>query len=103
MRKSYNKLIRDKIPEIIESSGKTYKLEIADTKLYREKLHEKLIEEASEFRDEPCTEEMADILEVLEALMSEYGISRDKVLEVKEKKATDRGAFEKRYILDYVD
>lgn len=99
----YNKLIRDKIPEIIEKAGKNYKIDIADTNLYREKLHEKLLEEALEFKNEPCIEEMADILEVIQALMQEYSISKEEVVKAKEKKAAERGAFEKKYILEYVD
>lgn len=98
--KIYNKLVRDKIPEVIESSGKFFSSHIAEELEYKEELFKKAYEELEEFRETPCAEEMADIFEVLEGLMAVYDIDVDKMLDIKEKKAKDRGAFEKKIILE---
>ena len=63
--KIYNKLVRDKIPEVIESSGKFFSSHIAEELEYKEELFKKAYEELEEFRETPCAEEMADIFEVL--------------------------------------
>ena len=100
--KIYNKLVRDRIPEVIESSGKKYSSHIADENEYKEELLKKVYEELEEFNEKPCEEEMADIFEVLEGIMVVYGIDVDKMLDIKEQKIRDRGAFEKRIVLEKV-
>jgi len=57
---TYNKLVRDKIPKIIEKSGKKAVIYIADDKEYLKKLYEKLLEEIGEFKENPSPEELAD-------------------------------------------
>ena len=100
--KIYNKLIRDRIPEVIESSGKKFSSHIASEVEYKEELLKKVYEELEEFKETPCAEEMADIFEVLEGLMAVYNINADTMRNIKEKKTKDRGAFEKRIILERV-
>lgn len=95
----YNKLVRDSIPEIIESSGKRCKYRVAGRKEYGEKLMEKLNEEVQEFFLKPNVEELADIQEVVDAIASYnawnvYGTVR--------KKYRTKGAFYRRYILEEV-
>ena len=58
--KIYNKLVRDKIPEVIEGTGKKYSSHIADENEYKEELLKKVYEELEEFKENPCAEEMAD-------------------------------------------
>ena len=69
---NYDKLVRDKIPNIIEMSGKICVSRIADDKEYRTKIFEKVQEELLEFESTPNVEEAADILEVVYALFDSY-------------------------------
>src|SRR3989344_7204449 len=96
----YNKLVRDNIPEIIHDKGGSARIRYAEIGEYREKLLEKLLEEAGEFSINPSPEELADILEVVDALYENFGFSREDVAAVKERKRLERGAFKKRIILE---
>lgn len=98
--KSYNKLVRDRIPEIIKENGDECVTHIADGEEFKEKLHEKLVEEVEEFLCQPSEEEIADIFEVIDALMDLHGFDREAVEKKKKEKHDDRGGFEKRIILD---
>lgn len=96
----YNKLIRDKIPEIIKKNGGVPVFHIADEKEYWEKLKEKLVEEFEEFKKDESAEELADILEVLDAIVDYKGFKKEEFDRIKNKKAEERGKFQKRIILD---
>lgn len=98
---TYNKLIRDKIPAIIQESGKGYKTHIADTKEYQTMLLEKLLEEAREMKEEPCLEELADILEVIEAIKCAFEFNETSLQKKQTDKRNARGGFLKRIILEY--
>ena len=97
--KKYNKLVRDKIPEIIESQGKQCKVYVATGKDYQNRLKDKLIEEAKEFFENPCVEELADVQEVIDALQE---VHRWDVTGARFKKSYERGGFWRRYILQEV-
>ncbi len=96
----YNKLVRDKIPEIIRQNGDEPVTHIANDDEYREKLFEKLQEEISEFIENTTPEELADILEVIDAIIDEQEYDRRELAELKEKKAKERGGFSERIVLD---
>lgn len=96
----YNKLVRDNIPEIIRAKGETPTTHIADDAEYWQKLKEKLQEEVDEFLKDESMGEIADILEVLDAMYDVKGFDKREVEEVKEKKASERGKFAQRIILD---
>ena len=98
--KRYNKLIRDKIPEIINRRGGKFKIHIADRQEYWQKLKEKLLEEVKEFFKKESQEEFADILEVIEAMRIFKKFGRKRVLALKRKKLRERGGFSKRIILE---
>ncbi|MDM8533971.1 nucleoside triphosphate pyrophosphohydrolase [Clostridiaceae bacterium HSG29] len=100
--KVYNKLVRDKIPEIIEKAGHEYYIHTADKNEYINKLIYKVSEELKEFEENPCEEEMADILEVLESLTEIFNLSDDKIKNIKEEKKIKRGGFTKKIILEKV-
>lgn len=93
----YNKLVRDKIPEILDSKGISYEKRIADPAEYKEELIKKLQEEIIEFIEAKNAEELADILEVIEALkkLPEFA----SVESERKKKLAERGGFDKRIIL----
>lgn len=96
----YNKLVRDKIPDIIKQKGGKCTIRIADEKEYWEKLKWKLREEMDEFLEAQNEEELADLLEVINAIIDFKGLAREKIKLVKSKKAEERGRFEKRIILE---
>jgi predicted house-cleaning noncanonical NTP pyrophosphatase (MazG superfamily) len=96
---TYNKLIRDHIPAMIAASGKTCKTEIMSPDEFEHRLLEKLVEEAREAQQaEPAQlkTELADLLEVIEALLAARGISRQAVRQEQRCRRKERGGFAKR-------
>ncbi len=101
--KKYNKLVRDKIPQIIlRSGGKAEYYNLTDEE-YLTELDKKLIEEVMEYQQDKNLEEMADILEVLFALSEARGYSIDKLMKKREEKALARGGFADKVFLEYVE
>jgi len=99
----YNKLVRDKIPEIIEQSGIKPVVHIADDAELWLKLGEKLLEEVKEFvaaKPEEQINELADISEVIDTIMRFKGWSLFKLNLVKDKKRQEKGGFRKRIVLE---
>ncbi len=96
----YNKLVRDKIPEIIKSKGKIPVVRFAGDSEYFEKLKQKLLEETSEFLEKEKEEELADILEAVYAICDYKKIKKSSLEKLRKKKAIERGAFKKRIILE---
>lgn len=100
--KVYNKLVRDRIPEIIESSGKTCTVETLTDEKYIVMLDAKLNEELAEYQESKSLEELADLLEVMGAVVKARGHSWDELTKVRKKKLEERGGFEKRLLLKEV-
>ena len=95
----YNKLVRDKIPAIIESNGQTPRTRILSDEEYTSALEQKLDEEVREFHGDKNLEELADILEVVYALTENLGCSKEELIEVYQKKHDKRGGFRDRIYL----
>lgn len=96
----YNKLVRDRIPEIISAAGKKCKLRRLQGKAARRAaLVEKLREETAEYRKEPGIGELADLAEVVEALAALDGFSFRQVRAEQLKKRWARGGFDKGIVL----
>lgn len=96
----YDKLVRDRIIEIIEAKGEKALYHIAPEEEYAAKLKEKLQEEIGEFLEAESKEEMADVFEVITAILAQKGWNIEEVIEIQKKKREDRGGFEKRIILE---
>ena len=96
----HNKLVRDRIPEIIRQKGKVPITHIADDKEYWQKLKEKLQEEVDEFIKDNNEEELADILGVVYAICDFKKINKEKLEILRKKKARERGSFKDKIILD---
>lgn len=99
----YNKLVRDRIPEIISASGRRCDIRTLSDEEYLGTLKAKLREEVAEYEQSGELEELADILEVLHALAAAGGAEPGQLEEVRRRKAQARGAFEKRIFLASVD
>lgn len=99
---TYNKLVRDKIPEIIEASGKTCETEILSDEEYLQMLDKKLDEELAEYHQEQNIEELADLLEVLYALVEAKGYSIQELNQVRVVKHQERGGLKKKVLLKFV-
>ncbi len=99
----HHKLVRDNIPTIIKQQHKTPITHIADEKEYHQELHKKLQEEVNEFFNDKTVEELADILEVVYALARhKFHITPRELELLRKEKATKRGRFKKRIILEKI-
>lgn len=106
MRKYYHKLIRDHIPEIIAGDGKKFQTTVLQDEQYREALLKKVLEEAAEVAKSSPAElpsEIADLFEVVEAVMATYGITMDDIQSVKVQRRNERGGFSKKLQLEWVE
>ena len=102
-RYRYNKLVRDKIPENINSNpDRKCKYRILDKNEYLDELNKKVLEEANEFIEENSIEELGDLLEVLNAIMSLKGYKMENVQKIMKEKVDKKGAFNNRIYLQYV-
>ena len=95
----YNKLVRDKIPEIIEASGKTCETEVLSDEEYLQMIDKKLDEELAEYHQDHSIEELADLLEVLYATARARGYSIEELEQVRVEKQKARGGFDKKISL----
>ena len=106
-RKTYNKLIRDKIPEIIKKDNAIPKISILNDEQFAIALKEKLVEEAKELLEAKTSEEilneLSDVLELVESITTNNKLTITEVEKQKLVKKEKRGGFEKKLFLEYVD
>ena len=95
----YDKLVRDRIPEIIGAEGKDCTVELLSDRDYLRFLDEKLNEELAEYQESKSLEELADLLEVVRAVVCARGWSWEELEQARRKKAEKRGGFERKLLL----
>lgn len=103
MAEEYNKLVRDRIPEIILKKGRYPIIHIASNKEYVVKLKEKLLEEVNEYLQSNSEAELIDILEIIYALGDVHKITKEEIEQMRRKKSLERGGFLERIILEKVE
>lgn len=95
----FNKLVRDRIPAIIEAGGETPVTRILEDGEFRRCLEQKLDEETAEYHESRSLEELADILEVVFALAEAGGHSKEELMAAYQTKHDARGGFSKKIFL----
>ena len=100
--KIYNKLVRDRIPEIIKADGNICVTEVLPDDRYLQMLDAKLDEELAEYQESKSLEELADLLEVMRAVVKARGWTWEQLEQVRQEKAAKRGGFEKKILLKEV-
>ena len=95
----FNKLVRDKIPELIRNQGEVPEIRILSDEEYSDALAQKLNEETAEFQKDKNLEELADILEVVYALSENLGYTKEELLCAYEQKHAACGGFQDRIFL----
>ncbi len=98
--KVYNKLVRDNIPEIMESKGVTPVTRILTEEEYLQELNRKILEEVNEYLESGEVEELADVEEVLRAILALKGVSYEEFDSLRNAKVLKRGSFSKRIYLE---
>ncbi|MDO8559713.1 MAG: nucleoside triphosphate pyrophosphohydrolase [bacterium] len=108
MAKTYNKLIRDRIPEIIGEKGEKANVRTLTDEEFAVALAAKLVEEAKEAEaaigdSSELVKEIGDVLEVIDAIVEHFGLNRSEIEEVKAKRLAERGGFAKKILLESVE
>ena len=104
MKYTYNKLVRDKITENINSmEGRKATWRIMDDDEYIKELNKKLLEEAHEFIEENAIEELADVMEVIQSIMRIKNISYEELKNVQQMKREKKGGFSNKIYLVEVE
>ena len=102
--KLFRKLIRDRVPEIIERDGKKANVRVLDDAEFLTALENKLLEEVQEMRQGADKKvEIADIYEALDMLIKARGFSKEEISAIQKKKREERGGFDKKLFLESAD
>lgn len=99
----YNKLVRDKIPQNIEALGKKCHYYVLNEEEYKKELDKKLLEEANEFIADHSPEEMADLIEVVEAIKKSHNLKNEEIEKIRLEKKDKKGGFEEKIYLVEVE
>lgn len=103
----YNKLIRDRIPEIIQADGKTPTVKTLDDTEYLIELKKKVIEEAQELQaaetSDDIINELSDLQELIDAILESHKITKGELAKTQEAKRTKRGGFSQKLFLKSVE
>lgn len=104
----YNKLIRDRIVEIIESDGLEYKTRVLEDAEFKQELLKKIVEESNEVLEagnnrEELVKEIGDVLEVIDAIVDAFELDKNEVEKVRLERKEKRGGFENRIFLEEME
>ena len=102
-KKIYHKLVRDRIPDIIDGAGKSFSVVQHKSEALKGYAMKKLEEEMQEFIENPCAEEAGDVLEILYFICHRMGIYDKAVEAARTAKYVNRGGFEMGYVLEWVE
>lgn len=98
-----SKLVRDLIPNVVpQDKQHLYKFSTVNEKQYTDLLKNKLLEEVNEYLEAENKEELADILEVMDAIMKLMNFDKEEVLAIQKQKREERGGFEKRILMERI-
>ena len=103
MNKIYQKLVRDRIPEIITEAGKEFSVCQVKGDSLKDYAMKKLQEEVQEFVEDPSAEEAADIMEIFHFICNRIGLKDSEIMAQTTSKRIIRGGFEMGYILEWVE
>ncbi len=94
------KLVRDRIPEIVRRCGRTPQVRVAAPEELDRLFREKILEEAQELLQSGADEEIVDVIEAVEGLVALRGIGGERLQRLREEKRSERGAFEKGLVME---
>ena len=108
MKKEFNKLIRDKIPEIIKKNGSNSKTRILDNEEFKKELLKKIVEESQEVLEtngdkKELTKEISDVLEVINYLTDVFELDRQEIEKIRKERKDSRGGFDKKIFLEHTE
>ncbi|AHG03494.1 hypothetical protein HALDL1_07690 [Halobacterium sp. DL1] len=103
MSREYDKLVRDRIPGVVREDDETPVTHRAEGEAYRDRLADKLTEEAAEYAESRDVEELADVLEVVAALREAHDVDAEELAELRAEKADERGGFAEGVVLERVE
>lgn len=108
MKKSYHKLVRDRIPEIIAADSEKPVTRILGEEEFKQELLKKLVEEAKETEGtkgerKELIKELGDVLEVIEAVLRAFGLDKVEIEKIKKERKDKRGGFDKRIYLEHTE
>lgn len=103
MAEEFDKLVRDKIPQVIKENGEEPTIHLAEGDEYSERLAEKLDEEVTEYLESREVSELADVLEVVHAIRKDRGVTVEELQETRTQKAEKRGRFDEGFVLEQVE
>jgi len=108
MRQEHHKLVRDKIPEIIEQNGDSATVHILNDDEYKKALLKKLVEEAGETLDvgidrDELKKEISDVLEVVDYIVESFNLEKKEIEKIKAIRKEKRGGFDKKIFLEYTE
>ncbi len=107
-KKIYNKLIRDRIPEIIEKDGCSYKTRILKQKEYKQELLKKIVEESQEVLEtngnkKELIKEIGDVQEIINYIIKTFNLDKKEIEKIRKKRKKSRGSFDKKIFLEYTE